>query len=90
MEQKLNEKLELIDKITGKSIVLSGAVDWEYRSMTQRLNAEFVNAQYIFVRGDERGYLPKWIVRTLQTVGLSARKIGCTTYRSNTYAAYYR
>ena len=76
------------DPKTGKQIALYDAETWTYKSRGQKQIAESKKALYIFVRGDERGYLPKWVIRALNEHGLYWKKIGRTTYKSNTYCAY--
>jgi hypothetical protein len=61
---------------------------FKYGSRKQKLFAENLSANYILVTGDNRGRLPMWIKRILKSNGLWFKKIGCTTYRSNTFALY--
>ena len=80
--------IEFTDNKTGKILVVSHAESFKYGSQNQRRFADKISAKYILITGDNRGRLPLWVKRVLEENNLWYRKIGRTTYVSNTYALY--
>jgi hypothetical protein len=74
----------LTDKKTRKTVKIRPVDQWTPPSSGQQFGA--VDADFILVRPDERGYLPLWIQRALADSGFVADQIGYTTNVSNTYA----
>jgi hypothetical protein len=74
------------DVKTGKQIAVYEAETYQYGSKNQKRLSSVVSAKYILVTGDNRGRLPDWVRRILKTNNLWFRKIGRTTYVSNTFA----
>ena len=80
--------IEFTDNKTGKTLLVFPAGTFKYGSQNQRRFADKVSAKYILLTGDDRGRLPLWVKRVLKENNLWYRKIGCTTYKSNTFALY--
>jgi hypothetical protein len=80
--------IEFTDNKTGKTLLVFPAESFKYGSQNQRRFADTVSAKYILITGDNRGRLPLWTMRVLKENNLWYRKIGCTTYKSNTFALY--
>jgi DNA polymerase III delta subunit len=61
--------------------------EWKPGSTKQLNLAKKYKAKFILFRPDEKT-LPKWVNDRLSKNGLSAIKIGYSTYKSNTYAVF--
>ena len=82
--------LNLKDDKTGKILENVYPVEvFKYGSRNQKIFAGRLSAKYILVTGDHRGHLPLWVHRVLKQNGLWFKKIGRTTYKTNTFALYY-
>jgi hypothetical protein len=80
--------IDFTDSQTRKKLSVFRADLFQYGSKRQKIVADSICAKYIIITGDNRGRLPEWKKRIFRENHLWFRKIGRTTYKTNTFALY--